>query len=57
MFVYRDEVYNKETEKGKAKIILAKQRNGPIGDVPLTFIADYASFVNYSGRGPETDGF
>ncbi len=57
MFVYRDEVYNKEAEKGKAKIILAKQRNGPIGDVPLTFIADYASFVNYSGRGPETDGF
>jgi replicative DNA helicase len=57
MFVYRDEVYNKEAEKGKAKIILAKQRNGPIGDVPLTFISDYASFANYSGRGPENDGF
>ncbi len=50
MFIYRDEVYNKEAEKGKAKIILAKQRNGPIGDVPLTFVADYASFENYSGR-------
>ncbi len=57
MFVYRDEVYNKEAEKGKAKIILAKQRNGPTGDVPLTFVSDYASFMNYSGRGPENDGF
>jgi replicative DNA helicase len=57
MFVYRDEIYNKEAEKGKAKIILAKQRNGPTGDVPLTFVSEYASFVNYSGRAPENDGF
>ncbi len=57
MFVFRDEVYNKEAEKGKAKIILAKQRNGPIGEVPLTFISDYASFENYSYRSPENDGF
>ncbi len=53
MFIYRDEVYNKEAEKGKAKIILAKQRNGPTGDVPLTFIADYASFTDYSPRAEE----
>jgi len=57
MFVYRDEVYNKEAEKGKAKIILAKQRNGPTGDVPLTFISDYASFENYSPRVGEGEGF
>ncbi len=57
MFVYRDEIYNKEAEKGKAKIILAKQRNGPTGEVPLTFVSDYASFMNYSGRAPENDGF
>ena len=57
MFIYREEVYNKEAEKGKAKIILAKQRNGPIGDALLTFVSDYASFMNYSGRGPENDGF
>jgi replicative DNA helicase len=57
MFVYRDEVYNKEAEKGKAKIIIAKQRNGPIGDVPLTFVSDYASFENYSGRPAEPDAF
>jgi replicative DNA helicase len=53
MFVYREEVYNKEAEKGKAKIILAKQRNGPTGDVPVTFQADYASFANFSPRIPE----
>lgn len=57
MFVYREEVYNKEAEKGKAKIIIAKQRNGPTGDVPLTFISDYASFENYSMRSTEPDAF
>ena len=57
MFVYRDEVYNKDAEKGKAKIILAKQRNGPTGDVPLTFVSDYASFMSYSGRPAESDPF
>ncbi|MEO6097263.1 MAG: replicative DNA helicase [Fibrobacteria bacterium] len=57
MFVYRDEIYNKEAEKGKAKIILAKQRNGPTGEVPLTFVSDYASFMSYSGRPPEDAGF
>jgi replicative DNA helicase len=57
MFVYRDEIYNKEAEKGKAKIILAKQRNGPTGDVPLTFVSDYASFMNYRGRPADADPF
>jgi replicative DNA helicase len=57
MFVFRDEMYNKEAEKGKGKIILAKQRNGPTGDVPVTFVSDYASFVSYSQRQPEMAGF
>jgi replicative DNA helicase len=57
LFVYRDEVYNKEAEKGKAKIIIAKQRNGPTGDVPLTFVSDYASFMSYSGRPADADPF
>ncbi len=48
-FIYRDEVYNKEDEnpnKGIAEIILAKQRNGPTGDVPLTFLTSYTRFEN-----------
>jgi len=53
MFVYRDEMYNKEAEKGKGKIILAKQRNGPTGDVPVTFKSEWAAFENYSFREPE----
>lgn len=57
MFIYRDEMYNKEAEKGKAKMILAKQRNGPTGDVPLTFVSDYAAFENYSPRDPGLAAF
>ncbi len=48
-FIYRDEVYNKDENnpnRGKAEIILAKQRNGPIGTVPLTFINAYTRFEN-----------
>lgn len=47
MFVYRDEVYNKETEdKGTAEIIIGKQRNGPIGKAKLAFINKYTRFEN-----------
>ncbi len=47
-FIYRDEVYNKETmRKGIADIIIAKQRNGPIGEVHLTFLGEYTKFENY----------
>ncbi len=48
-FIYRDEVYNKEEtnpRKGIAEVILAKQRNGPTGDVLLTFLAAYTRFEN-----------
>jgi replicative DNA helicase len=46
-FVYRDEVYNKETpDKGVAEIIIGKQRNGPIGTIKLTFLNSYTRFEN-----------
>jgi replicative DNA helicase len=49
MFIYRDEVYNPETtDKGMAEIILAKQRNGPVGRVKLTFLGEYTKFENYA---------
>ncbi len=47
MFIYRDDYYNKDTEKkGIAEIIIAKQRNGSIGTVDLVWLADYTKFAN-----------
>ena len=60
MFVYRDEVYNKELpdeERGKAEIIIGKQRNGPIGKIDTTFIKDYARFENRATVREESHGF
>jgi replicative DNA helicase len=52
LFIYRDEVYNPDTpRKGVADISIAKQRNGPIGDFPLTFVGRYTKFENWV---PET---
>jgi replicative DNA helicase len=50
MFIYRDEVYHDDSEfKGMAEIIIGKQRNGPIGRVPLTFQGQFSRFDNYAG--------
>ena len=47
MFIYRDEVYNEETQdKGVAEIIIGKQRNGPIGTARLSFIGKFTRFEN-----------
>jgi replicative DNA helicase len=55
MFIYRDEYYNKESERlGEADMIVAKHRNGPIGEVALTFLPKYPKFANlYRDRGAE----
>jgi replicative DNA helicase len=48
VFIYRDEVYHENSpDKGIAEIIIAKQRNGPIGKVRLTFIGQYTCFENF----------
>ena len=53
LFIYRDEVYNEDSEHGnKAEIIIGKQRNGPIGTVNLTFLKEFTRFENFS-----TDSF
>ncbi|BCX82862.1 replicative DNA helicase [Methylomarinovum caldicuralii] len=49
VFIYRDEVYNEDSpDKGTAEIIIAKQRNGPIGTVRLTFLGQYTRFENFA---------
>jgi replicative DNA helicase len=45
MFIYREEIYQPETDKkGIAEIIVAKHRNGPVGTVPLRFFSNTAKF-------------
>ena len=47
MFIYRDDVYNEDSDrKGTADIIIAKQRNGPIGKIELAFLRQYTRFEN-----------
>ena len=49
LLIYREEFYDPNTtRKGIADIIIAKQRNGPTGDVQLTFLGQYTKFENYA---------
>jgi replicative DNA helicase len=55
MFLYREDYYNKDTErKGIADVIIAKQRNGPLGDIELAWLPEYTKFAslerNYQQR-------
>jgi replicative DNA helicase len=53
LFIYRDEVYfpEKPEGKGRAEIIIGKQRNGPIGKVDLAFLGQYTRFENLARGG------
>jgi len=53
-FLYRPIVYDKNANEGEAELILAKQRNGPTGTVPLTFISEYTRFES---RAPDDVDF
>ena len=58
LFIYRDEVYNPDSiDKGTAEIIIAKQRNGPIGRVRLTFIGEHTRFENFANAGYVPDNY
>ena len=58
VFIYRDEVYNPDSaDKGTAEIIIAKQRNGPIGTVRLTFLGQYTRFENFISDPYADDGY
>ena len=50
LFLYREEIYNKEAKKGQAEVIIAKQRNGPTGTVNLSFISNCTRFLNRADR-------
>jgi replicative DNA helicase len=54
LFIYRDEVYNKSEDnpnRGKAEVIIGKQRNGPIGKIDLAFLDKFTTFKNlYKGE-------
>ena len=53
MFLYRDDYYNHDSEKkGITEIIIAKQRNGPIGTVELAWLPEYQKFANLEHRQP-----
>lgn len=56
MFIYRDEYYNRDTDrKGEAEIIIAKQRNGPTGTVNLAWIPDFTKFGNLELKKHDND--
>jgi len=52
-FIFREEVYKPQEldNQGKAKIIIAKQRNGPTGEVELAFLREFTKFENLASAG------
>jgi len=56
IFLYREEIYNKEAKKGHSEVIIAKQRNGPTGTVNLAFMSTCTRFLNMVDRDIEDTG-
>jgi len=56
IFLYREEIYNKEAKKGHSEVIIAKQRNGPTGTVNLAFMSTCTRFLNMADRDIEDTG-
>lgn len=55
-FIYRDEVYNEDSpDKGTAEVIIAKQRNGPIGKIRVAFLGKYTRFEDLAFSGYQGD--
>jgi replicative DNA helicase len=52
-FIYREAAYNPKSDDNTATITIAKQRNGPIGDLNLTFLREFTRFEDYTGRDEE----
>lgn len=58
LFIYRDEVYNKDSkDQGIAEIIIAKQRNGPVGTVRLAFLKPLTRFENLAAGYDDTSSY
>jgi len=55
-FIYREAAYNPKSDDNTATITIAKQRNGPTGDLSLTFLREFTRFEDYSGRDEEFFG-
>jgi replicative DNA helicase len=52
-FIYREAAYNPKSDDNTATITIAKQRNGPTGDLSLTFLREFTRFEDYTGRDEE----
>jgi replicative DNA helicase len=48
VFIHREEMYSPEAPRGKAELLIRKNRHGPTGTVPLTFIHEYTKFENFA---------
>jgi replicative DNA helicase len=53
MFVYRDWVYDRTKDEHEAELIIGKNRNGEVGDIPLVFFGETSRFLSHAGSGFE----